>query len=134
MIIDLILVVFAAVCDSITDSISHYDTFKKWGKWWSFSGWELKYVDYHGDIKEGIEPRRKKWLWGLINKPVQVCDAWHFFKMLMLLLLLAVPFVYSEKIIWYIDYATYGLCWNMVFSLFYNVIWKKKTWEKLMKK
>jgi hypothetical protein len=106
--------------------------------WWNPSeSWRLKYVD---GIKEN---GRVKWnvLGFTFNKPVQITDAWHFFKTLMIIftatsisLLTLSPVLYIELNGTWIDYVCnfigqltiLGILWNKTFSIFYDKIWVKK--------
>jgi hypothetical protein len=105
--------------------------------WWnSDQGWKNKYIDR--DPSKG----RIKWLGGLINKPVQLTDAWHFFKMCMIIFvamtgvlnLLSPPVLVEVFGNVFVDYLinftvqllVYGVIWNTTFTLFYHKIWSKK--------
>lgn len=90
--------------------------------WWDGDiSWKNKYVD--GDTEKG----RIKWFFG-INKPVQLTDAFHFFKMLMIIFICfsIVCGVFSSlEHEWYIFlllFISYGITWNVVFSRFYDKI------------
>ena len=83
--LSLIFIILASISNAIMDTVLyHHDRsiFKdyKTGFWSDtyFVSWKNKYVD--GDPKKG----RVKWFW-IINKPVQLTDAFHFFKMLMII-------------------------------------------------
>lgn len=151
--ITLLLIALAAICNAVMDTIKHHwkeSIFAKWwtkgylGDFWHSRGWMNKYVEYPNYISGGIvelshnvsstnpgasyEFIRKKWLWGLINKPVQFCDAWHLFKSIMLLLLSSAIFLnYME---WepfpinnpYLFAALMYPAWNCTFLLFYKKI------------
>lgn len=121
----------AAICDAIIDtSVQHYSTsiFSKLNPlWWDgMISWRNKYVD--GDYKKGFV----KWYFGL-NKPVQLTDAFHFFKMWMIILICSAIALYSPipfiaKYGWVsfpIMIGVFGTIWNCTFSLFYNKILKK---------
>jgi hypothetical protein len=121
------------------DKTSHHfgqSVFKDKGDWWdSVNSWKLKYVD--GDSTKG----RIKWYFGL-DKPVQLTDAWHFFKMLMIVfictsisLLILNPVLIVRLTDGWLDYVfnfvgqlvIMGIVWNNTFTLFYHTIWVKKT-------
>lgn len=143
--LNFILFALASMCNSIMDTLDHHQSksiFTKFKnqKWWNAdSGWKNKYVDYDGDIKKGIEPRRVKWkILGIeFNKPVQLTDAWHFFKMWMIIFLALSVMTFAKCVIlngceyqWYTFLAilfTYGIIWNSTFSLFYEKILIKKS-------
>ena len=130
ILVSIFFVFLAAACNSTIDTLDHhqsssiFSTFKN-GLWWNFhEGWRNKYIDR--DPKKG----RVKLFWK-INKPVQITDAWHFFKMLMIVFMctasvFAAASVYmSENHEWYsyiILLIVYGLTWNLTFSLFYERI------------
>ena len=81
--LSLLFIVLASICNSIMDtSVHHYSTsiFKKLNPlWWDGeTSWRNKYID--GDSTKG----RVKWYFGL-DKPVQLTDAFHFFKMWMII-------------------------------------------------
>lgn len=120
----------AALCNAIMDKPSHhfyhsiFKTFKP-RKWWDAkNGWRNKYVD--GDSRKG----RVKWnILGIkINKPVQVCDFWHFFKMLMVFFIVGAIMTFPSESVdwewwkWYLAFAGYGVAWNGTFTLFYTYI------------
>jgi len=100
--------------------------------WWNGElSWKNKYIN--GDPSLGFRKLfpNSKGLLGKINYPVQLTDAWHFFKMFMIVFLSAsvVTFVntisdisYSELIYFFI----YGVLWNLWFNLFYNRILSSK--------
>jgi len=130
--ISLILFCLAAICNSVQDTVDHhYYKFRwkdKWNPmWWNASvSWKNKYVDR--DVSKGF----KKWniLGIVINKPVQITDAWHFFKTLMIILL-AFSVVFYVPIVTFFEYKLLnilldvlllGIVWNNTFSLFYDKI------------
>lgn len=124
----------AAICNAIMDtSVHHYSSsiFTKFKNrlWWDGEiSWRNKYV---GGIPEN---GRVKWFWSL-NKPVQLTDAFHFFKMLMIIFIV-ITIITFDKCLVFVDCKThlisflivltvYGFIWNGSFSLFYNKILKK---------
>ena len=146
------VVLLAAICNAIMDTMAHHweasifryvrNSPEGWGfhnlKWWYIfhtESWKEKYEDKYPPYVH-----RKKWnLWLFkVNKPVKLCDAWHFCKSLMLLLLITLPFTYRrfvdlfDETCWnvMIDYAILGLVWNVTFSLFYNKLLIRKTYRK----
>lgn len=144
MIINFILICFAAFCNAIMDKTTHHfdDSIfstiknKKIRQWFNTSeSWKNKYIDK--DVKKG----RVKWVFfGFVfNKPVQLTDSWHFFKMLMVFSVCFLPVSYYV----YIDgnhiffgmnpmfnmvvyWILLGISWNLVFGLFYNKLLVKK--------
>lgn len=126
--ISLILISLAAICNAIMDICSHHYYLSVFSslnrKYWDATiSWKNKYNG--GDPFWG----RKKWFYGMINVPVQVTDAWHLFKSLMIIFLIsAIPFCpkNSMGIENWIYYSAVigigGVTWNLVFNLFYNKI------------
>ena len=130
--------VLASICNAIMDVCDHHyykSIFKKMCKtqkcsyWWNQNaGWKNKYVDR--DVSKG----RVKWhfLGITFNKPVQICDSWHFFKALMVIFLaistiLYIPlinfhFIKNELFYFFIELIFFGFLWNLPFSLFYDKI------------
>lgn len=133
MILTLIFLAFAAACNAVMDtSVQHYTSsiFAKFNPlWWDGStSWKNKYVD--GDPTKGYV----KWYFGF-NKPVQLTDAFHFFKMWMIIFICLSIVNYSVHFVtivcqcsWYaypLMVLILGTTWNLTFSLFYNKILKK---------
>lgn len=133
--ISLIFLILAAICNAVMDtSVHHYSksVFSKLNPlWWNGEiSWQNKY-----DPKDGT--KRKKWkiLFFSVNKPVQITDAFHFFKTLMItfICLSVATFDKCQALIgceytWYsflIVVGIYGTLWNVGFSLFYDKILKK---------
>ncbi len=132
--ISLIFFFLAAVCNAVMDICSHhfYDSIfysRKFSqRWWDAQGsWRNKYI--------GDDPHygRKKIKGTNINKFVQFSDAWHFFKMWMIIFLAAfgVAAHYNmtigrselkDIVLWII---AYGTVWNCTFSLFYSKILRR---------
>ena len=126
LIFSFIFLILASTCNAIMDtSVHHYDSsiFTNYNMlWWDGAiSWKNKYVD--GDTEKG----RVKWFFG-INKPVQLTDAFHFFKMFMIIFicLAIVCGVFSNlEREWYVFlllFIGYGITWNVVFSRFYDKI------------
>ena len=129
MILTFIFLALAAACNAVMDtSVQHYNTsiFPKFNnqKWWDGStSWLNKYVDR--DPNKGI----RMWFW-IIPYPVQLTDAFHFFKTLMIIFVCLSIMSYDNTIIqkylndvWYscvIVIILLGSVWNLTFSLFYN--------------
>ena len=126
----LIFITLAAICNAIMDtSVHHYSTsvFKKLKPefWNGEISWKSKYIN--GDFNKG----RVKWIFNL-DKPVQLTDAFHFFKMLMIIFICLSIMTFDKcasfigcEYQWYsftIMLLIYGIIWNSTFSLFYNKI------------
>lgn len=144
MIVNIILMFIAALCNAIMDKVDHhfsksiFNRIKspKWRLWFNENdGWKNKYVDR--DPNKG----RVKWkIFGIeFNKPVQLTDAWHFFKMLMIFAISMIPsynlcemevflvnidqFNYVLNLLLY--WTIFGTTWNITFyRIFYNGILK----------
>jgi hypothetical protein len=130
-----ILVALASTCNAVIDKLSHhYDRsiFKDFKNryWWDPTmSWENKYVlgkPEYGRVKWNILGFR-------VIKPVQFTDAWHFFKMLMIVFMCAAIscgiFYHHENLTWWwfvIYLGSLGTLWNITFSAFYDKILKKK--------
>lgn len=117
-----ILVILASICNAIMDITAHKfhrSVFKKLNpQYWNPEiSWKNKYVD--GDSNKG----RVKWFLNF-DKPVQLTDAWHLFKSLMIIFLcgaIGVACLISLPIFEsFIIFLTVGVVWNLVFSLFYH--------------
>jgi hypothetical protein len=144
-----LLIFLAAFCNSIMDKVDHHFSTsifsniksKKLRLWFNEDkGWLNKYVDR--DYSKG----RIKWeIFGVkFNKPVQISDAWHFFKMWMIIFICLIPainFIYPPIIIVFVSNIKLnliinvlihlGICgniWNLTFfRLFYNNLLKKNS-------
>jgi hypothetical protein len=131
--ISLTCLILAAICNAVMDTSTQHYPVSKLSKlnplWWDGSiSWKNKYVD--GDYNKG----RVKWFLGL-NKPVQLTDAFHLFKMLMIVFICLSIITFNKCLVivgceyhWYsflILLGIYGTFWNITFSLFYNKILKK---------
>ena len=132
----LILISAAATCNAIMDVCSHHyyqsifnDHTKENERWYyEANSWKNKYVD--GDPKKG----RVKWsVFGFeFDKPVVFTDAWHFYKMLMIIFIcLAVSLHKSEGILGDLIYfGLSGIVWNVTFSFFYEKVLIKKIYRR----
>lgn len=142
MFIDFILIFLAAMFNAIMDTTDHhfklsiFDRIKNpwWRLWFNENqSWKNKYVDR--DPKKGLVK------WSLLgfkfNKPVQISDSWHFFKMLMIFSICMIPALdvidggiyYFEFPFWsnfmniILHWTILGTIWNLTFNrLFYNWI------------
>jgi hypothetical protein len=91
--------------------------------WWNADqGWKNKYIDR--DPAKG----RRKLIWN-INYPVQLTDAWHFFKMLMIIFTAAAILTFPHQLTCLLGYVIWfillGILWNSIFSLMYDAVLKK---------
>lgn len=131
IVLSFVLLALAAICNAVMDVSDHHyhkSIFRRFDNrlWWDGEiSWKNKYID--GDFNKG----RVKWYFGL-NKPVQITDAWHFFKMWMIIFIcgaiLSALFASFEPNWWNIPllFLGYGVTWNVTFSTFYNRIFKTK--------
>ncbi len=115
------------MCNAVMDVCQfHYDksvfTLYNHNYWNAEISWKNKYVDWDGGNRN-----RKKWFWG-INYPVQLTDAWHLFKSLMIVLFALAVVFYQPVVNFWVDFGVMGLMWNFTFNLYYNHIFilKKK--------
>ena len=96
----IVLSFLAAICNCTMDGIAHYDKYKTWGYWWSQTGYyESKYsfaINY---------PKVPKWF---INSfLVMFLDAWHFSKLVMILLFFTMLGVYAGWVIGLVGFIIY---------------------------
>ena len=137
--ISVFFIMINAALDACMDILSHHyfkSIFSKKDKpkWNQFINpeysWRKKYVD--DDPKNG-RVYWVKWKFIKIKKPVQITDAWHFIKMLkiIVLCLAIVSFNMDEFMInnneptlisYFIVFALHGVFWNITFSQFYDHI------------
>lgn len=126
----LIFIILAAICNAVMDTSVHHFHTSKFNTlnpyfWDGEISWKNKYID--GDPSKG----RVKWYFG-VNKPVQITDAFHFFKMLMITFICLSVITFDKcAVLFGCEYSVlnflvilgvYGTIWNTVFSLFYNKI------------
>lgn len=119
--ISILFIFLASLCNSIMDKTSHHfhkSIFKNLNPvWWNAEiSWKNKYILL--DPKNG----RRKLLF--FNYPVQLTDAWHFFKTLMIIFICLAIIFYQSIFNWYFDLLIFGTCWNLTFSLFYSYLFK----------
>ncbi len=92
----------------------------KFNKWFNAEvSWKNKYID-------GLEEKGRIKIKGTsINFPVQLTDAWHFFKMLMIIFICMTIVFYKPFISPPVDILFLGVIFNVTFSLCYNKLFKK---------
>lgn len=130
----MLLVSIAATCNAVMDAVSHkwpISIFRKIEhkflfKFFHKDSWKNKYVDYDN----GDKSRRK--LIGDINLPVQLTDAWHLCKSVMIvcLMLLYVIWPYIDPVSLLGAFIILGLNWNITFLLFYKRVFIEKKYRK----
>jgi len=124
----LALIVCGAICNAAMDTVadeSHFrsSVFRRWDTyfWLKTRSWTNKYVG--GDPTKGLRFKFPfAWISGFL-------DAWHIFKMLMLIFLLSAVVValYSKPLIpWWAALIAIYPAWNGTFELFYSFLFKKK--------
>lgn len=124
----------ASICNSVMDTSNHHystSVFKKYNPmWWNGEiSWKNKYIDCNPNLGfKKLFPNRKGFL-GKINYPVQLTDAWHLFKTLMIVFLVLSIITFDKDIIlsWYgfiVIFIMYGFIWNFCFNIFYNHVLK----------
>lgn len=128
VLISVIFFVLASVCNSVMDICSHHyygSIFSKYSNyfWNTELSWKNKYINR--DPRLGFKKLYKN-----INYPVQLTDAWHLFKSLMIVFLtLSVITFDSSLVSGFVSFVLllgiYGLIWNLTFNLFYNNLFKK---------
>lgn len=124
LLVSLFLIALAAGCNAVMDICSHKFTtsiFKKLNPlWWDATiSWKNKYIN----ATPALGLRKLFWR---INYPVQLTDAWHLFKTLMIVLLCLAIVFYKPMFIWWADVLILGTVWNCTFSLFYNKVLRSK--------
>ena len=123
--LSLIFLACAAMCNAVMDTCEHHyykSIFKPYNReyWDGTMSWLNKYKA--NNVKYG----RRKLIYN-INYPVQLTDAWHLFKMLMIIFIVLSIVTFSSNITmtWYtytIVILIFGITWNSIFSIFYNRI------------
>lgn len=117
MILSLLFIMLAAMCNAVMDNLSHH-----WYK--------SVFNRYNPNFwNPGIS-----WQMGFIPGTKYKLDAWHLFKscMIILVCLSVISFDINQVFVnakWYsylIIIITYGAAWNGTFNLFYNRILNKK--------
>lgn len=140
-----ILFILASICNSVMDTskdkygVSRFASFKNI-IWWDGS-------ISHLNKWKNFDKSQGEAYWGSSRWFVWLTDAWHFFKSLMIVLIVgAIIFYkptdfYSKHIYnlvifgidfnWCYDLVVYGLEWNLVFGVFYNRVLKKNNVTKM---
>jgi hypothetical protein len=119
----ILFITLAAICNAVMDkSMFHFhkSIFPKVVWWDGVNSWRNKYR--MGNDRYG----RRKILNTNINYPVQLTDAFHFFKMLSIVFICLSIVTYSTVFNTLLDVILYGTIWNVTFSLFFDRILVKK--------
>ena len=124
------LIFIAALCNAVMDTVDHHfsnSIFNKikspfWRLWFNENaGWKNKYVDR--DPSKG----RVKWnIFGIkFNKPVQITDAWHFFKKIMIFAICLIPSILLVHLeIYLYEFETFNTVLNiLLYWLLFGTIW-----------
>ena len=139
--ISIILTIIAAISNSIMDTVAYQSKWEQskfsriknifFYRWFKYDSWKLKYKNYNLDIARNITPARKTIGKTKIKIPVQLTDAFHFFKMIMIISLVGSGLIWilynniSAATLFYV-WGGIGVIYNLTFNLFYNKILKSK--------
>lgn len=108
-----VLLLITIISNAVMDSIMSNDSFKKYGKWFSRDGWQIKH-----SFTEWINKFFPLWLSKFIATDFLVVftELYKFAKMIMILsfLVLIFGFTYTALIAY--------LIWGLLFSFFYYLI------------
>ena len=124
----LILIILAAICSSIMDTIANRAHFEKSifsklnQKYW------LKTISWYNKYK-GRDPKkgyRFKFPFAWVSN---FLDGWHLFKMIMILLITASLAISMGWFGFWIDWLILGFAWNIPFNTMYNKILIKKSYR-----
>jgi len=135
LIISLVFVCLASFCNAVMDvcefkykqSIFNVDRkFKIFGTYFA--------PFFDPDCRAILRLKRFNFLGFEIKQPLQLCDGWHFAKMLMcFFLILAVMSHAYHKYFWdtwsvtlLCEFIFYGLAWNLTFNFCYNHLFIKE--------
>lgn len=128
--ITFLLVYLAAVCLAVMDKVAHH-YYKSVFKLLNNTYWWDKKVSWHNKYKDrDVAQGRKKLFWK-INYPVQLTDAWHFFKMWFIIFIMLAIVLGGTIIVPPIDFVIYGVFFNMVFTLHYDYLFDLNFYHKL---
>jgi hypothetical protein len=108
----LILSFLAAICNCIMDGIAHYDKYNRLGYWWSknaYYGAKYVFANKHTKIPK----------WFINSFLVMFLDAWHFSKLLMILLFFTMVGYYGS---WEI-----GIAGFIIYQITFITCYGKKT-------
>lgn len=128
--------------------------FRQWlWKWLHQNSWELAYEWVYRSngfpAPENLFPyslngnkykilKQKVWftIFGIqVKKLPQLIDGWHFFKSLMIMLILLPYALWGQVVVihgwnhWLLDWFVLGLAWNIPFNIMYNKILIKKSYR-----
>lgn len=136
-ILTILLITIAAISNAVMDKVSHHFSFSVFSNtkyfkeyyWNAGISWKNKYIN--GDSRLG----RKTWKFRcfLCNKvieitiPVQLTDAWHVMKMIMLVCLLSsiATYEFTSMFRALFDICMFGFIYNTIFSIYYTTLLNK---------
>lgn len=123
----ILFVSLGAIFNAMMDTVSHHfetSVFKKFKTsfWNPQYSWMNKYKKMG---KNGIDLDKKRMLFWKIPMPVQISDFWHMAKALMIVSISLAVVTYNSYT-WWIDLLFVGYFWNITFSLFYDIILRRK--------
>ena len=108
-----ILLYITIAANAVMDAIMSNDSFKRFGKWFSRDGWQIKYT-----FCEWLNKYLPLWLSKFIAEDLLVVftDLFHFAKMVMILSFMFIIFGFTLKalIVYFI--------WGLTFSILYAAI------------
>jgi hypothetical protein len=122
--ISAILVVIAAIMNSIMDKLTHH-----WDRsvfitspqpFWAstLESWKNKYI--------GGNPESGRRVWKILGFKIPIhpafTDGWHLAKSVMVVILCASVVLYKPIVNPFVDIIILGAAWNITFNLFYNKI------------
>ncbi len=118
--ITLIAIILAAVCNAVMDTTTHHygnSIFRRFpiNYWNPERSWQNKYHEETWEL-------RFKFPFAWI---ANFLDAWHLFKMLMLIFIFIAIMFYKPTLAWYWEAAIFYVAWNGTFELFYQKIFIK---------
>ena len=127
--VTLIFLALASISNAVMDVCAfhwHKSIFSRKGfnrQYWDATiSWRNKYVDYDFHL----ERTKIKVLGFTFIKPVQLTDAWHLFKALMIAFVIIAIVNYKVIVNPLLDVFILSTVWNMLFNLFYNRVLKLK--------
>jgi hypothetical protein len=128
-----LFIMLEAISNAVMDTVDHHQGQSIFPKtlWWnSNQGWRNKYIDR--DSTKG----RVQWKWVSwitfgkfsMNKPVQLTDSWHFFKMwgitfyiLSSVTLPSLGFIFEVCTLEWYEFIIYALTWVSVLGTIRNI-------------
>lgn len=116
----LILIAIACIFNAIMDNIMAYNTFGRFGLWFSNEGWKIKYM--FADWLMRFIPKRIA-LFIAVNIAAPFCDFWHFSKILWIICFCLAISLSLKGILYFLFYS---LVFCIVFPLIKYIYDKKE--------